>query len=311
MIKQLATTPIWKISMPAVIHCDMSGLDALASIIFRNKAVLNALNTIGDLQNPLDRIGLLICCIVDPHTVFFSDKPFNPILGEFLRYKAGEYEIKVEQVSHHPPICAVQVQGPNFTMYAPRGVRIDGFNTVRPGIFNLDVMFDGQTIRLETRSGLVLEWENIGYRVGNYVSRSRKVAYYGPLKITDLNSGFRFMGDVDTDSTITGTIYDGSGNEIHTVAGSTSKGLLIDGKRWTDALGKHALQLETMEEDKDEPLFTPNVWQKVFEQLRKSPPDYDAAEAEKCKVEDLQREKAKSQVIYTQRLNLLPNLVPE
>ena len=72
MIKQLATTPIWKISMPACIHCDMSGLEALALLIFHNKVVLDQLNNIDHITDPLERIGILIGCIVDPNTPFFS-----------------------------------------------------------------------------------------------------------------------------------------------------------------------------------------------------------------------------------------------
>ena len=33
-------------------------------------------------------------------------KPFNPILGETYQGKIGEYNIALEQISHHPPISA-------------------------------------------------------------------------------------------------------------------------------------------------------------------------------------------------------------
>ena len=100
LLKQLPTTPIWKISMPSCIHTDLSGLQALALLIFHNKLVLDTYNTIDKIENGLDRLAAIIYCLVDPSTPFFNDKPFNPILGEYLHLKHENYEIKVEQVSH-------------------------------------------------------------------------------------------------------------------------------------------------------------------------------------------------------------------
>ena len=100
LLKQLPTTPIWKISMPSCIHTDLSGLQALALLIFHNKLVLDTYNTIDKIENGLDRLAAIIYCLVDPSTTFFNDKPFNPILGEYLHLKHENYEIKVEQVSH-------------------------------------------------------------------------------------------------------------------------------------------------------------------------------------------------------------------
>jgi hypothetical protein len=36
-------------------------------------------------------------------------KPFNPILGETFQGVIGDYEIVIEQISHHPPISAFQL----------------------------------------------------------------------------------------------------------------------------------------------------------------------------------------------------------
>lgn len=39
-------------------------------------------------------------------------KPFNPILGETFQGSFGNYEIVVEQISHHPPVSAFQIFNP-------------------------------------------------------------------------------------------------------------------------------------------------------------------------------------------------------
>ena len=36
-------------------------------------------------------------------------KPFNPILGETFQGVIGDYEIAIEQISHHPPISAFEM----------------------------------------------------------------------------------------------------------------------------------------------------------------------------------------------------------
>jgi len=36
-------------------------------------------------------------------------KPFNPILGETFQGSFGNYEVILEQISHHPPISAFQI----------------------------------------------------------------------------------------------------------------------------------------------------------------------------------------------------------
>ena len=61
------------------------------------------------------------------------------------------------------------------------------------------------------------------------------------------------------------------------------------------------------DEDANNELFSSRVWARVFEKLRKDPPDYDAADVEKSKVEDLQREKANG--LYVQHFGLLPSVI--
>ena len=176
----------------------------------------------------------------------------------------------------------------------------------------MDVQFPGQKIRLETKSGIQLEWDNIGYRVNNFVSSSRKVSYFGPLIIKDLQSGTRFKGNVWQDMSITGEILDSNSDVVHTVTGSTSQGLLLDETtKWTDPVRFEKLELEIDNQDSQNILFSPNVWAKVFGHLRKDPPDYELADAEKRKVEELQRLKAKDLEGFKQYFNLLPNLGPE
>lgn len=52
-------------------------------------------------------------------------KPFNPLLGETFEYQDEEHGFRLfgEQVSHHPPISAIQVEGPSFIAYGDTNLK--------------------------------------------------------------------------------------------------------------------------------------------------------------------------------------------
>jgi hypothetical protein len=50
-------------------------------------------------------------------------KPFNPILGETFQASFGDYEVVVEQISHHPPVSAFQIFNPK----QKRAPFVDGY----------------------------------------------------------------------------------------------------------------------------------------------------------------------------------------
>ena len=45
-----------------------------------------------------------------------TDKPFNPMLGETYELVTPKYRFMAEQVSHHPPILAINCQGTKYTV---------------------------------------------------------------------------------------------------------------------------------------------------------------------------------------------------
>lgn len=51
-------------------------------------------------------------------------KPFNPILGETFQCKLGDYDLYLEQTSHHPPILHFQMEFPGKTDTYPT---LEGF----------------------------------------------------------------------------------------------------------------------------------------------------------------------------------------
>jgi len=61
-------------------------------------------------KNPIKRLGLIGVYLSIMPTNFekLPVKPFNPLLGEtYELVNPGKYKFLAEQVSHHPPVCAI------------------------------------------------------------------------------------------------------------------------------------------------------------------------------------------------------------
>lgn len=62
------------------------------------------------VQDPVERMKIIATYYIASLQIEPQmKKPFNPILGETFQATIGDYEIAVEQISHHPPITALQM----------------------------------------------------------------------------------------------------------------------------------------------------------------------------------------------------------
>eukprot|EP00775_Hariotina_reticulata_P005712 gene5712-5952_t len=69
--------------------------------------------------DPLERLKLVVTWLVAglQHCVECWKKPFNPILGETWQASMpGGCHIYMEQISHHPPVSAYQLEGPGWQL---------------------------------------------------------------------------------------------------------------------------------------------------------------------------------------------------
>lgn len=69
----------------------------------------------GDQETPEDSCLRLVCCMIlqVSHFIVMKQrlkKPFNPILGETFEYVTDKFRFFSEQVSHHPPVTAFDVE---------------------------------------------------------------------------------------------------------------------------------------------------------------------------------------------------------
>jgi hypothetical protein len=303
VIEQVARgIPVWKISLPCAIHTDMSGLHGIQLLTFRNEQCLSLLDEIDGCEDAVTRLGLVIAGMVDPHTQLFLDKPFNPVLGEFIVCKSERFSFKAEQVSHHPPVTAVEIQGPSFQLYAPGGIGIDGFKTIKPGFNKIDIQFPDCYLTFCSNSGKKLRWQNIGYRIEGLIGR-RATYHYGPIEIEDA-SGIRFIGSINN-LFIKGKIVDEDGKVIHWVSGNLKEGVYLDnGKTWILPVSNVPIEVSYETSTLNDPMFSDNVWKYVFKCLRSHPKDYKNADIAKEQVENEQRERA-TKSVYQPRFTSL------
>lgn len=279
IIAQLASgTPVWKISIPAFLHEDLSAIEGLRRLYFHNAEALGQFNLIDSLEDPVRRLAHCLAGIIDPHINFFTDKPFNPILGEFIEcsasvpHKLGEctsrtineditddYSFAVELISHQPPIATLEINGPTFTITAGPAVIVDSSNGIRPGFNSVDVSFPKTVMTLKTTSGKQMDWQMCGYRCERLLTTNRSVDYFGPIEVRDA-SGYSFKGQIKMGAIISGSVIDFNGQVVNSVAGDARNGLMIDGTTmcWMKPINHTPLDLKHTQEVLDHPLVYKN-----------------------------------------------------
>lgn len=89
------------------------------------------------------------------HSVDKWKKPFNPILGEtWQAAMPGGLQLYMEQISHHPPVSAYQVEGPGWRLEGWSQpavvpvVKFYGIKTMAKGERHIIFDSDGSTVKM-------------------------------------------------------------------------------------------------------------------------------------------------------------------
>ena len=141
---------------------------------------------------------MLISAIFNPHIQWYSSKPFNPVLSEFIELstrteEGNDYTVQIEQISHHPPVSSYRLKGPTFELTSPNGMEPSkGF---KPGFNHVELTFKHVTLRFETATKGVTEWGAPGFRLDNLFGSSRSLGFHGDFWMTD-GSGTKFVGKI-------------------------------------------------------------------------------------------------------------------
>lgn len=300
ILAQLAKgTPIWKISVPASIHTDVSEVQNLANQMNTNEEKFILLNNIDYMDDPLERIASIISFVIDPYRNYITEKPFNPVHGEFVKeitdIPSGIFVYEVEQVSHTPPINSERLTGPSFIYETPNGIQ--GSKNFKISFNRIDISMNHVVATFKTKSGKSLEFSLPGFKIDNLFFGKRSIAQSGDFWVRDNTTGYEFEGSVGKPFQITGDIYDYEEDLVCSVKGDIRKGVYMKG---TGALWIKPLKFKSLSERVvppyvlDDPLYSENVWKVVYNYMRCDPPDFESADREKGILEVKQRELAKN-----------------
>lgn len=102
----------------------------IESLIENRAACVCARTWRSETTDPVERLKLVICFALSGlHLTCRQAKPFNPILGETYQATFNDgTQVFCEQVSHHPPVTAWELIGPNGSYhFHGRGAWIASF----------------------------------------------------------------------------------------------------------------------------------------------------------------------------------------
>lgn len=287
-LSQIASgTPTWKIQIPACFHHDKSAIQVIRDQLFTNEECLTRFSKVVSMTDPVERLGVLISAVLNPYMDWKHEKPFNPILGEYLKENLNNYSFEIEQICHHPPVVGYRLTGPKFVIETTEG--FESVKGLKPGINTVDVSNAHADISMRTDAG-VFRWTHPSHRLQGILFGSKNSGTHGEFKVYD-PSGLRFEGEITLPFKIKGKILDAKDKVIDSVSGDFKDGILLKSKKklWYEPVGFKKIVPEIVPEVLADRLYSENVWSKVFVHMRANPRNFKDADIEKKAVEDEQR----------------------
>lgn len=183
VLRQCIGKDLSRITMPVIFNEPLTFLQRVAEYMEH----VYLLHTAVVLDDPLLRMQY-VCAFAISATASNLDrvgKPFNPLLGEtyeLIREDLG-FKLIAEQVSHHPPVSAVQVVGEGFVFHV----------TVQP-----KMKFWGKGVEIQPKGMVTLKfpkynevytWNNVNSCVHNIIVGQLWIEQYGQMEITNHTTG--------------------------------------------------------------------------------------------------------------------------
>jgi len=130
--------------------------------------------------------------IASMHITINPQKPFNPVLGETFQGMIGDNPVYGEQISHHPPITAIQLLGKGFKVQGSTefgaALSMNSVKSKKIGFLNVSYEGSGALIRVQY-PGSIMNGTSMGKRTFNFT---------GKFYIFDLEN--RYYCEVDFDN---------------------------------------------------------------------------------------------------------------
>mmetsp|Transcript_5517 Transcript_5517/g.8428 ORF Transcript_5517/g.8428 Transcript_5517/m.8428 type:complete len:758 (+) Transcript_5517:489-2762(+) len=306
LLKQAVGSDLTAISMPISIHEPTSFLQRMAENVQYN----HLLDKAAMCDNPIDQLMYVTAFAVSTYSCNTrTGKPFNPYLGETYEYTdpSNKSKFVAEQVSHHPPIGACQLENENFLFYQDQAVK------TKFGGNNLDVTPTGQSHVVLKKSNNHFTWRGVRTVVYNIIIGSMWVDHFGDTEVVSLSGGEKAKLKMNKCGwfskgryEVKATLYDANGKEQNQLVGMWNAQLTEKkGGRvvWENTLAepvpgdKHSLSPHVHDLCKMEAYMQDSL-PKTDSRFRKDVTamqrgDNKAAAAEKKRLEERQRSKRK------------------
>ncbi|XP_031562391.1 oxysterol-binding protein-related protein 1-like [Actinia tenebrosa] len=227
VLKHCIGKDLSRITMPVIFNEPLTFLQRIAEYM----EYVHLLHTAAACHDPIHRLQYVVAFATSATSSNLDrvGKPFNPLLGEtyeLVREDLG-FKLIAEQVSHHPPISALQCEGEDFVFHV----------TVQPKL-----KFWGKGVEIQPKGMVTLKfpklnevytWNNVNSCVHNIIVGQLWIEQYGQIEVSSLSTGdraviqFKPAGWFGKDlNKVEGTIYS---------AAEKKKKYIIRGD-WTDKL---------------------------------------------------------------------------
>jgi hypothetical protein len=115
ILKDLIGKDLSRVSMPIYFNEPLSMLQKVAETC----EYADLYDYTATIEDPILRLAYVSVCFCIRYAAQEnrSTKPFNPLLGETYELVTDKYRFIAEQVSHHPPISAFNMQGNRFEVF--------------------------------------------------------------------------------------------------------------------------------------------------------------------------------------------------
>ncbi|XP_068736521.1 oxysterol-binding protein-related protein 1-like [Montipora capricornis] len=183
VLRQCIGKDLSRITMPVIFNEPLTFLQRVAEYM----EYVHLLHTAASLDDPLHRLQYVSAFAISATASNLDrvGKPFNPLLGEtyeLVREDMG-FKLVAEQVSHHPPVSALQVISDDFVFHVTVQPRMKFWGK------GVEIQPKGMVTLKFSKHNEVYTWNNVNTCVHNIIVGQLWIEQYGQMEITNHTTG--------------------------------------------------------------------------------------------------------------------------
>ncbi|XP_061520198.1 oxysterol-binding protein-related protein 3-like isoform X2 [Phycodurus eques] len=300
-----------KVAMPVQLNEPLNTLQRLCEELEYSEL----LETANKTSNPYQRMVYVATFAITAYTSSYyraGSKPFNPVLGETYECDRPDKGFRFigEQVSHHPPVSVCHSDSKNFSFW--QDVRLKNKFWGK----SMEIVPVGTTNVTLPSFGDHYEWNKVTSCIHNILSGQRWIEHYGEMTIKNVNSDtceckVTFVKAKSWSSSVNeieGVVTDCNGKVVHSIFGKWHESIFQGDPPSATCIwranpmpvdqdlyyGFTTFAVELNELDPTiRPLLPPTDTRFRLDQRLLEEGNLEAAEEQKQRIEQLQRERRK------------------